>query len=182
MLWQPELCLCPWRQWMEWRAAPGRLLSAPLWKAGRSAALPREPSGGRKRQGSNCSWMFQIWRNTCMSYKTAVLKIPVSLVLHEWSLLDVYFPKFPYDHVWKDVMVNTCIKLIYVFCCCTSVSADQSSLFTPDLSALPQKQCVNRPQSPFNNSLIPDRNILIRRSAVVWILHGVYRCGSRMLI
>lgn len=36
-------------------AAPGRLFSAPLRKkkkAGRSAALPREPSGGRKRQGS----------------------------------------------------------------------------------------------------------------------------------
>lgn len=33
-------------------AAPGRLFSAARWKAGRSASLPREPSGGRKRQGS----------------------------------------------------------------------------------------------------------------------------------
>ncbi|CAB1432394.1 unnamed protein product [Pleuronectes platessa] len=37
---------------MEWRVAPGRLFSAPPRKAGHSAALPREPSSGRERQGS----------------------------------------------------------------------------------------------------------------------------------
>lgn len=52
MLWQHELRLCPWRQWMQWRAPPGPL-SPSTFKTGRSAPLPREPSGGRKRQDTH---------------------------------------------------------------------------------------------------------------------------------
>lgn len=49
---------------MEGRAAPGRLFSAPLRKAGHAAALPREPSGGRKRQGSTTELQIKIHGET----------------------------------------------------------------------------------------------------------------------
>ncbi len=53
---------------MERRAAPGRLFSAPLRKAGRSAALPREPSGGRKRQDSATDLYIKIYGEAPVSF------------------------------------------------------------------------------------------------------------------
>lgn len=55
--------------------------SAPLRKAGRSASLPREPSGGRKRQDSG-SWRW----STCVftSQSTASVE-PVSLIVLRMS-------------------------------------------------------------------------------------------------